>query len=70
MLYESGQGVSQSYAEAAKWFRKAADLGDDVAQNNLGRMYYTGQGVPKDWTSPVSVDTGLSNFHDRLELSR
>jgi len=35
-LYEKGHGVLQDYAEAAKWFRKAADQGYAQAQNNLG----------------------------------
>ena len=47
-MYVKGQGVPQDYAEAVKWFRKAADQGDADAQNNLGQMYITGQGVPKD----------------------
>ena len=29
-------------------YRKAADQGDSDAQNNLGNMYYNGEGVPKD----------------------
>lgn len=31
-----------------EWFKKAADQGNVDAQNNLGVMYYTGEGVPKD----------------------
>ncbi|MAJ80305.1 MAG: hypothetical protein CMK30_03095, partial [Porticoccaceae bacterium] len=31
-----------------KWFRKAANQGVDAAQANLGLMYVTGDGVPKD----------------------
>src|SRR5260370_40955562 len=30
---------SRHYAEAVKWFRKAAEQGDAEAQNNLGAMY-------------------------------
>ena len=39
---------TQDYAEAVRWFRKAAEQGDADAQFNLGRMYYEGQGV-KGW---------------------
>ena len=35
---------------AASWFRKAADLGDSLAQYNLGVCYSNGQGVEKDET--------------------
>jgi uncharacterized protein len=45
-LYAKGQGVSQSYAEAAKWYRKAADQGHARAQAALGELYEAGQGVP------------------------
>ena len=34
--------------EAVKWFRLAAEQGDAEAQINLGVMYETGRGVPKD----------------------
>jgi TPR repeat protein len=39
---------SRSQAEAAKWYRKAADQGDDMAQFNIGTMYANGQGVRRD----------------------
>lgn len=34
--------------EAVKWFRKAADLGNDDAMWNLGRCYEKGEGVEKN----------------------
>ena len=39
------RGVDQSDATAAKWYRKAAEQGYTVAQNNIGSMYENGQGV-------------------------
>jgi len=36
------------YAEAAKWFRKATELGDPGSQLALGMLCWTGRGVPKD----------------------
>ena len=47
-IYARGQGVKQSYAEAAKWYRKAADQGHARAQTALGELYEAGQGVPCD----------------------
>jgi len=41
--YEAGD-----YVEAFKWLHKAAKQGDVIAQLNLGRMYYYGEGVTKD----------------------
>ena len=48
-MYEDGRGVAQDYAEAAKWFRRAADQGVAAVQFNLGRAYEIGRGVPKDF---------------------
>ena len=47
-MYANGEGVPQDYVEAVKWFRKAAEQGDAVAQNNLGAMHDNGTGVPED----------------------
>jgi len=48
MAYGEGEGVAQDYAEAAKWFRKAAELGDMFSQFATGSNYEQGQGVAKD----------------------
>ena len=47
-MYESGTGVQEDAAEAARWYRVAAGQGEAVAQSNLGRMYHNGEGVPED----------------------
>jgi len=49
-MYEFGKGMPQDYAEAVKWFRKAADQGNAKGQNDLGVMYEWGWGVPQDYT--------------------
>lgn len=48
-MYEQGQGVPQDYAQAAIWYRKAAEQGDVDAQFSFGEMYYYGYGVPQDY---------------------
>jgi TPR repeat protein len=48
-MYEAGDGVKPDKVEAAKWYRKSADQGDDSAQAGLGWMYYEGQGVKQDY---------------------
>jgi TPR repeat protein len=48
LKYERGIGLPQSFDDAAKWFRKAADQGLASAQNDLGFLYGQGRGVPKD----------------------
>ena len=39
----------ENYAEAASWYRKAAEQGLSQAQNNLGVMLKDGQGVTQDY---------------------
>ena len=52
-MYAEGEGVEQDYTEAAKWFRKAAEQGDAVAQYTLGIMYSEGEGVSQDYKKAV-----------------
>lgn len=47
-FYHYGEGVTVSGAEAAKWYRKAADKGVAGAQYNLGILYDQGNGVKED----------------------
>jgi TPR repeat protein len=48
-LYESGESVLPlDPAQAAAWYRRAADKGHAGAQLNLAMMYLEGQGVPRD----------------------
>ena len=48
-MYVEGQGVHQDCAQAAIWFRKAADQDIAMAQGALGGLYYDGVGVTKDY---------------------
>ena len=48
-LYSTGRGVPQDYAEAAKWFYRAATHGNADAQFALGMAYNKGQGVSRDY---------------------
>jgi len=48
-MYANGVGVQQDYAEAAKWYRKAAEQGFAWAQTALGFKYQEGTGVPQDY---------------------
>lgn len=47
-VYERGMGVAPDYAEAARWYRLAAEAGSRRAQVNLGHLYETGRGVAQD----------------------
>ena len=48
-MYDDGRFVPQDYAEAALWYRRAADQGLVEAQALLGAMYELGRGVPQDY---------------------
>jgi hypothetical protein len=47
-LYASGRGVAKNDAEAARWYRKAAEKGSSTAMSKLGDMYAQGRGVAKN----------------------
>jgi TPR repeat protein len=72
-MYRSGDGVPKDSAEAVKWFRKAAEQGNAVAQNILGAMYARGDGVPKDlvqahaWHN-IAGAAGLKQAKELLEI--
>ncbi len=46
-MYRLGEGRPVDLADAARWYRRAADLGEAIAQLNLGEMYMFGLGVPR-----------------------
>jgi TPR repeat protein len=46
--YFVGRGVPKDLAQAAFWYRKAADQGNPLAQMNLGYFYVSGIGVTRD----------------------
>jgi hypothetical protein len=52
-MYCNGQGVSEDYATAVKWYTLAAEQGSAVAQANLGWIYENGRGVPQDYATAV-----------------
>ena len=49
-MYSQGRGVPQDYAEAARWYRMAAEKGNPEAQDRIGFMYYNGRGVSQDYS--------------------
>ncbi len=53
-LYEAGSVLPQDPAQAAEWYRRAADKGHVGAQMNLAMMYFEGEGVPRDVPQAVA----------------
>jgi uncharacterized protein len=48
-VYYYGHGVARDYTEAARWYRRAAENSNVMAQSTLGDIYYYGRGVPQDF---------------------
>lgn len=46
--------VNANYAEAMKWYRKAAELGDAEAMAEIGSLYELGRGVEKDYLEAMA----------------
>lgn len=69
IMYDLGRGVSQDYAEAAKWYGLAARQGHVDSQYNLGILYGDGQGVPKDQAAAY-VWLNLSATQGDLEATK
>ena len=53
LMYDRAQGVPQNYAEAVKWFRKAAEQGNAGAQLLLGVHCQNGDGTRQDFAEAV-----------------
>jgi hypothetical protein len=52
LMYAQGddkEGIDHDEKEAARWFTKAAEHGNIVAQSKLGSLYWSGRGVPQDF---------------------
>jgi TPR repeat protein len=61
-MYDSGDGVPEDDAEAAKWYHQAAEQGQINAQFNLGVMYENGEGVAEN---PVEAATWYRKAADQ-----
>jgi hypothetical protein len=70
--YLVGRGVPMDPAQAAYWYRKAADQGDPEAQDELGYFYLAGIGVPRDESSAIKWFTraaGSGSQRAKLNLA-
>ena len=65
-IYMYGEGISQDFDEAAKWFRLAAEQHHRRAQFMLGVLYWSGDGVPQDYDKAVKW---FRRAEDRLSVA-
>ena len=54
-LYHLGLGVERNIQEAIKWYRKSAQQGYSIAENNLNTIYVMGEEGIK--TNQIEVET-------------
>jgi TPR repeat protein len=64
-------GIRRDYFEAASWFRKAAEQGNEAAQDSLGQTYRDGKGVTQDYAEALkwfnkSVHNGMGSAEYNL----
>ncbi len=69
-MYARGQiNGAKDEKMAVKYWKKSAELGDPLAQTDLGVMYWRGEGVDKDivlayyWLAKSSNQTGQENLN-------
>jgi len=48
VMYRFGQGLQTDDEQALRWFARAAEGHQPLAQHHLGSMYYNGEGVSRD----------------------
>ncbi|MHC8510415.1 MAG: SEL1-like repeat protein [Rhodospirillales bacterium] len=54
-FYDKGRGVPQDYAEAARWWRAAAEQEDVSGQYFLGLLHREGRGVPQSYAKAAEL---------------
>ena len=69
VMYKLGDGVTQDYKQAVKWYRKAAEQGFAEAQYNLGEMYAVNQDYKQalKWLTKAA-EQGIAHAQNNLGL--
>lgn len=73
-FYHRGVFLEKNTQEAAKWYTKAAKQGQLMSQSMLSKLYYDGDGVPKDlveayaWASVVAANKDQSSEFVKLAI--
>lgn len=69
-LYENGQGVKRSQAEAFRLYRQAGEGGNVVALANAARMLEYGNGIPKNEAQAVALYKRAVDGGDVASISK
>jgi hypothetical protein len=65
IMYEAGEGVPQSYKQAALWYTKAANRGLPEAQKRIGQLNELGEGTPENWAVALAWYQKSAAQHDQ-----
>lgn len=77
--YARGEGVEQSWEQAAHWYTLSAEKGDKRAQNNLGCIYFDAYEALRDYEKAIywfeksaaqNCDYAYLNLGDMYRLGR
>jgi TPR repeat protein len=61
---------TKNYAEAIKWYKKAAEQDNATAQNNIGQLYKDGLGVSQDYAEAMKwLLKAAAQGEDRAQFS-
>lgn len=63
VIHQHGDGVARDHAEALRWYRHAARLGDRISEYQIGLMYLNGEGVAADPEEAHRWLTGHRQHH-------
>jgi TPR repeat protein/CHAT domain-containing protein len=64
LMYDNGEGVTQSFEQAVHWYTQAAEQGDAAAQYDLGVRYENGEGVTQNFEQAVRWYTQAADQGD------
>lgn len=74
-MYENGEGVAQDFTRTLDWYTVAGENGHSGSFNNIGCLYYYGEGVEKNYekafvyfTKPANKGFGLGTAKNWLGL--
>ena len=59
-LYALGHGVEQDFSAAARWYEKAAKLGNANAEYRLGKLFLYGEGMAQDQARAIAYLTSAA----------
>ena len=60
--------MNQSFEQALRYYRKAADQGSDYAMNRIGMFYDNASGVPEDDAEAVYSEHYACELHPEISL--